>query len=204
MNYVTNYYKNLSEQLQEKVNVLNYKLRQLNEMTGPPGGAADDLLKIFEKLLQQLQNGKLTIEKFIERLQTAVAQHQPPGGDIDALYKTWNLIKDNEFLMKFIGRNADGTIFKSHTGSNGIKYLWFRTKNGKVFRMDEDGHIILVKEAKDSPYGRIVNGSPKVQPPKVVERPTVDGGVQNATPNTPRSPKGSVPPGQSRPEQVGD
>jgi hypothetical protein len=31
MNYITNYYKNLSEQLQEKVNVLNYKLRQLNE-----------------------------------------------------------------------------------------------------------------------------------------------------------------------------
>lgn len=31
MNYVTNYYKNLSEQLQEKVNVLNYKLKLLTE-----------------------------------------------------------------------------------------------------------------------------------------------------------------------------
>jgi hypothetical protein len=31
MNYITNYYKNLSEQLQEKVNVLNYKLRLLTE-----------------------------------------------------------------------------------------------------------------------------------------------------------------------------
>jgi hypothetical protein len=36
MNYITNYYKNLSEQLQEKVNVLNYKLRLLTE--DPPFG----------------------------------------------------------------------------------------------------------------------------------------------------------------------
>lgn len=34
MNYVTNYYKNLSEQLQEKVNVLNYKLKLLTEGEG--------------------------------------------------------------------------------------------------------------------------------------------------------------------------
>jgi len=31
MNYLTNYYKNLSEQLQERVNVLQYKLQYLNE-----------------------------------------------------------------------------------------------------------------------------------------------------------------------------
>jgi len=36
MNYLTNYYKNLSEQLQEKVNVLHYRLRQLNEVAEPP------------------------------------------------------------------------------------------------------------------------------------------------------------------------
>ena len=35
MNYVTNYYKNLSEQLQEKVNVLQHKLQCLNEGDAP-------------------------------------------------------------------------------------------------------------------------------------------------------------------------
>lgn len=35
MNYVTNYYKNLSEQLQERVNVLQYRLKQLNEDNTP-------------------------------------------------------------------------------------------------------------------------------------------------------------------------
>jgi len=32
MNYLTNYYKNLSEQLQEKVNVLQYKLRRFHQL----------------------------------------------------------------------------------------------------------------------------------------------------------------------------
>lgn len=202
MNHLTNYYKNLSEQLQEKVNVLNYKLRQLNEMRAPPGGISDDLLKIFEKLLLQLQNGKLTIEKFIEKLQTAVASHSTSDG-IDALHKTWELIKNDEYLMRFIHTNPDGTIFSPLRGSNGKMYLWFKSKSGKIFRMDEYGHIEFIKEAKDSPYGRIVNGSPKVKPPKAVERPTGDGGVQNSTPRSPKD-GGRVAPGQSTPEQVGD
>jgi hypothetical protein len=35
MNYLTNYYKNLSEQLQNKVNILNNNLKYLTEMEAP-------------------------------------------------------------------------------------------------------------------------------------------------------------------------
>jgi hypothetical protein len=35
MDYITNYYKNLSEQLQEKVNILNNNLKYLTEMEAP-------------------------------------------------------------------------------------------------------------------------------------------------------------------------
>jgi len=35
MDYITNYYKNLSEQLQEKVNILNNNLKYLIEMEAP-------------------------------------------------------------------------------------------------------------------------------------------------------------------------
>ena len=38
MDYVTQYYKNLSEQLQQRVNVLQNKIQQLNEMQPPGGG----------------------------------------------------------------------------------------------------------------------------------------------------------------------
>ena len=36
MNHLTNFYKNKCEQLQEKVNILHYRLRQLNEVAEPP------------------------------------------------------------------------------------------------------------------------------------------------------------------------
>ena len=205
MNHLTNYYKNLSEQLQEKVNILNYKLRQLNEMRGPPGSAADDIAKYFELLLKQFKNGEVkTIEKLIEKLQTYIAQHAGAWDEdgVNVFRRTWDVMKNDEWLMRFF-ETKSGFIMIPKKGADGEMYFWCRTKTGRIFRMDKNGHIELIKQAKDSPYGRIVNGSPKVKPPKAVERPTVEGGGQNSPPRSPKD-GGRVAPGQSTPEQVGD
>jgi hypothetical protein len=201
MNYVTNYYKNLSEQLQEKVNVLQYKVKQLNEMRAPPYGAADDIVKVLELLFKQVQDGRITIEKFIEKFQSFIAQHPSSGEEgLGTLWRTWDFMRDHPDIMRFIRMNPNGDFLIQQV-INGKTYHWFRTQSGKIFRIDEHGHIIFVKEAKDSPFGRIVNGEAKPKDPKAVERPTVDGGVQNSPPRSPKD-GGRTPPGQSYPEPI--
>ena len=58
MDYITNYYKNLSEQLQEKVNILNNNLKYLTEMEAPiptqgnPGQGTGIDPRMFDPRLQ--------------------------------------------------------------------------------------------------------------------------------------------------------
>ncbi|MEO5366823.1 MAG: hypothetical protein H7831_10825 [Magnetococcus sp. WYHC-3] len=59
MDYITNYYKNLSEQLQNKINILNNKKRSLMEGEGPILDYVDtnkfyDILLAFRRELERL------------------------------------------------------------------------------------------------------------------------------------------------------
>jgi len=172
MNYITNYYKNLSEQLQEKVNVLQYKVKQLNEMAAPPWGGfgnVDDIMREIERIVQGLAKQgrqRVPLDNFLDKFHN-LAQR------LAALGRAHN------YPLEFLRMLVHGEDFISFEGR-----LFNISKDGKyLLEQLPNGDIVIVKNIKDSPWGAWEGGHSTVyQQTGTVFRPLPNGGWGQWTP----------------------
>ena len=155
MNHLTNFYKNKCEQLQEKVNILNYKIKQLNEMVAPPPfGSGDDFIRAIERLIARYVTTnpvrKINPAEFINEFNKLMDLHP------DVVYR-WNDVLGGhayhmlplEFLETFL----------SGVAKMGER-AFILSKDGKyLFELLPNGTIRLVKNAERTPWGAWSNGS---------------------------------------------
>jgi hypothetical protein len=152
MNYITNYYKNLSEQLQEKVNVLQYKLQYLNERAPPPGSfdEIDNIYQEIERLAVNLTaksaRNKVWIPDFLQKFRNYHQQLRALGHGGGGL---------GDLPLEFFRMLLHGENFISYNGR-----LLNISRDGK-FLLEKlpNGEIVIVKNIDDSPWGRFENGS---------------------------------------------
>ena len=171
MNYVTNYYKNLSEQLQEKVNVLQHKLQYLNEKAAPPDFNREMYEIFIERLLRGLTksgSGKVKLPEFLESFKEySIKLGRNDWSTTFLPLEFINMLVHGENFIQFEGRllniSKDG------------RYLLERLPNGD---------IVIVKNISRSPWGEWRGGRSVYYPNDdvVPKRPIFGGGWGDFTP----------------------
>jgi len=156
MNHLTNFYKNKCKHLQEHLNVLNYKIKQLNEMSAPPFPpfGDDDFYRHIQRLIARYVTTNPT--KRINPAEFIAEFNRINNLRPDAIYR-WHLpgfghlyhLLPREFLETFLEGIA-------RMGERGF----ILSKDGKyLFELMPNGTIKLVKNSETSPWGAWSNGT---------------------------------------------
>jgi hypothetical protein len=129
MNYLTNYYKNLSEQLQAKVN----HLQNLLETNRPHDAASRDYAHELNREAEEIGRAEPFYIKNLDRVE---GHEDAPDG--------WG--------AKYHGVGADGKEYAFwHTGSSDLP------KIGRI--MSDSEHIQELEEIKPAPRGKRKHGN---------------------------------------------